>query len=241
ASPQKVAETVPANSRTESSVAKSGNVESATQLASAPTQKATDAVANTQRPNTSEKETGTNQTQLVNASTDSNNGNQGTGTSEDSQNDYKMGNQTKLASLNDTDSSSPSVTGSSSMDLALLESSQFSGMADGDKEIVMEAIASGQLTADEGIEVFNAVQSGEINSDEAIQIANGTKELPSARNEMLASTGSSQSNSDLTASSDNDIGSALTGADNEFISKESDAHLASTNFEAPVSGAVEQP
>ncbi|MEZ9319654.1 conjugal transfer protein TraG N-terminal domain-containing protein, partial [Vibrio sp. 10N.286.51.E5] len=241
ASPQKVAETVPANSRTESSVAKSGNVESATQLASAPTQKATDAVANTQRPNTSEKETGTNQTQLVNASTDSNNGNQGTGTSEDSQNDYKMGNQTKLASLNDTDSSSPSVTGSGSMDLALLESSQFSGMADGDKEIVMEAIASGQLTADEGIEVFNAVQSGEINSDEAIQIANGTKELPSARNEMLASTGSSQSNSDLTASSDNDMGSALTGADNEFISKESDAHLASTNFEAPVSGAVEQP
>ncbi|WP_412500567.1 conjugal transfer protein TraG N-terminal domain-containing protein [Vibrio cyclitrophicus] len=241
ASPQKVAETVPANSRTESSVAKSGNVESATQLASAPTQKATDAVANTQRPNTSEKETGTNQTQLVNASTDSNNGNQGTGTSEDSQNDYKMVNQTKLASLNDTDSSSPSVTGSGSMDLALLESSQFSGMADGDKEIVMEAIASGQLTTDEGIEVFNAVQSGEINSDEAIQIANGTKELPSARNEMLASTGSSQSNSDLTASSDNDMGSALTGADNEFISKESDAHLASTNFEAPVSGAVEQP
>jgi hypothetical protein len=241
ASPQKVAETVPANSRTESSVALSGNVESATQLASAPTQKATDAVANTQRPNTSEKETGTNQTQLVNASTDSNNGNQGTGTSEDSQNDYKMGNQTKLASLNDTDSSSPSVTGSGSMDLALLESSQFSGMADGDKEIVREAIASGQLTADEGIEVFNAVQSGEINSDEAIQIANGTKELPSARNEMLASTGSSQSNSDLTASSDSDMGSALTGEDNEFISKESDAHLASTNFEAPVSGAVEQP
>ncbi|CAK2437291.1 conjugal transfer mating pair stabilization protein TraG [Vibrio crassostreae] len=241
ASPQKVDETVPTNSRTESSVAQSGNVESGTQLASAPTQKATDAVANTQRPNTSEKETGTNQTQLANAPTDSNNGNQGAGTIEDSQNDYKMGNQTKLASLNESDPSSPSVTGSGSMDLALLESSQFSGMADGDKEIVMEAIASGQLTADEGIEVFNAVQSGEINSDEAIQIANGTKELPSARNEMLASTGSSQSNSDLTASSDSDMESARTGADNEFIAKESDAQLASTNIEAPVSGAVEQP
>ncbi|KAA8675549.1 conjugal transfer protein TraG N-terminal domain-containing protein [Vibrio gigantis] len=241
ASPQKVDETVPTNSRTESSVAQSGNVESGTQLASAPTQKATDAVANTQRPNTSEKETGTNQTQLANAPTDSNNGNQGAGTIEDSQNDYKMGNQTKLASLNESDPSSPSVTGSGSMDLALLESSQFSGMADGDKEIVMEAIASGQLTADEGIEVFNAVQSGELNSDEAIQIANGTKELPSARNEMLASTGSSQSNSDLTASSDSDMESARTGADNEFIAKESDAQLASTNIEAPVSGAVEQP
>ncbi|MGR5233671.1 conjugal transfer protein TraG N-terminal domain-containing protein [Vibrio rotiferianus] len=254
ASPQKVDETAPTNSRPESSAPQSvAQTGTATQVANASPQKVDETVPTNSRtelsvPTNSRTESSVAQsgnvesvTQLANAPTDSNNGDQGAGTIEDSQNDYKMGNQTKLASLNDSDPSSPSVTRSGSMDLALLESSQFSGMADGEKEIVMEAIASGQLTADEGIEVFNAVQSGEINSDEAIQIANGTKELPSARNEMLASTGSSQSNSDLTASSDSDMESARTGADNEFIAKESDAQLASTNIEAPVSGAVEQP
>ncbi|MDH5938885.1 conjugal transfer protein TraG N-terminal domain-containing protein [Vibrio splendidus] len=175
-------------------------------------------------------------------------------------NEYKVGNQTQLAALNDPNS--PTVTGSGAMDQALLESSQFSGMADGDKEIVMEAIANGQLTADEGVEVFNAVQSGEINSEDAIQIANGTKELSHLMSEQLASNNSgTQSNeptssviegrdqattgqfqtqlaSESTSQFDGEV-APYHGVDAASQVRESGSQLASTSFEAPNDGTTE--
>ncbi|WP_186731661.1 hypothetical protein, partial [Vibrio cyclitrophicus] len=232
-----------------------------TQVASASPQKTTDSVASNPRPVSSEQDGPANLGQFANIPN--------TQVDDVPNNEYKVGNQTQLATLNDPNS--PTVTGSGAMDQALLESSQFSGMADGDKEIVMEAIANGQLTADEGVEIFNAVQSGEINSEDAILIANGTKELSNVMSEQLASNNTgTQSNeptqhidqsganssviegrdqattgqfeTQLASESTNQIDNSTApynGSDNDAEVRESGSQLASTSFEAPNEGVTE--
>ncbi|CAH6901684.1 TraG_N domain-containing protein [Vibrio chagasii] len=264
-SPQKTTDTVASNPRPVSSeqqqAPQSSTVTPATQVASVSPQKTADSVASNARSVNSEQDGPANLGQFANIPN--------TQTDDVPNNEYKVGNQTQLAALNDPNS--PTVTGSGAMDQALLESSQFSGMADGDKEIVMEAIANGQLTADEGVEIFNAVQSGEINSEDAIQIANGTKELSNVMNEQLASNSSgnqineptqhidqSGANSSViegrdqatTGQFETQLASESTsqfdnstapynGSDNDTEVREGGSKLASTSFQAPNEGTTE--
>ena len=254
ATPQQAADTVATNPE-------SSQPQPATQVASVSPQKTTDSVALNPSPANSEQDGPANLGQFANIPN--------TQADDVPNNEYKVGNQTQLAALNDPNS--PTVTGSGAMDQALLESSQFSGMADGDKEIVMEAIASGQLTADEGVEIFNAVQSGDINSEDAILIANGTKELSNVMSEQLASnnTGTqinestqhidqSGANSSViegrdqatTGQFETQLASESTsqfdnstapynGSDTDTEVRESGSQLASTSFEAPNDGTTD--
>ncbi|WP_210500924.1 conjugal transfer protein TraG N-terminal domain-containing protein, partial [Vibrio crassostreae] len=250
ASPQQATDTVVANASPDSS-----KPEPATEIASVSPQKTTDNVASNPRSANSEQDAPVNIGQFANTPNAQ--------ADDVPNNEYKVGNQTQLAALNDPNS--PTVTGSGAMDQALLESSQFSGMADGDKEIVMEAIASGQLTADEGIEVFNAVQSGEINSEDAIQIANGTKELSHVMSEQFASNSSGTQSIDqsdvnpsvieghdqaTTGQFETQLASESTsqldgevatnhGVDAASQVRESGSQFASTSFEAPNEGTTE--
>ncbi|MEZ8424607.1 MULTISPECIES: conjugal transfer protein TraG N-terminal domain-containing protein [unclassified Vibrio] len=264
-SPQKTTDSVALNPRPVGSeqqqAPQSSTVTPATQVASASPQKTTDSVASNPSPANSEQDGPANLGQFANIPN--------TQADDVPNNEYKVGNQTQLAALNDPNS--PTVTGSGAMDQALLESSQFSGMADGDKEIVMEAIANGQLTADEGVEIFNAVQSGDINSEDAILIANGTKELSNVMSEQLASnnTGTqineptqhidqSGANSSViegrdqatTGQFETQLASESTsqfdnstapynGTDNDTEVRESGSQLASTSFDAPNEGTTE--
>ena len=256
ATPQQAADTVATNPESSQP-----QPQPETQVASASPQKTTDSVASNPSPANSEQDGPANLGQFANIPN--------TQADDVPNNEYKVGNQTQLAALNDPNS--PTVTGSGAMDQALLESSQFSGMADGDKEIVMEAIASGQLTADEGVEIFNAVQSGDINSEDAILIANGTKELSNVMSEQLASnnTGTqinestqhidqSGANSSViegrdqatTGQFETQLASESTsqfdnstapynGTDNDTEVRESGSQLASTSFDAPNEGTTE--